>query len=186
MSNEAIQVDANKVNDILKFTSSPVKSERIKALNLLESVMKEVGQVDIPVTHRFCGDMYMREITIKKDTLLTGRIHKFDHFDIMLSGDITVSTDDGQVKRLTGLNIFESKAGKKRAGWAHEDTRWITVHVSDERDPEEMAEFLTVETFEQLEEFYVLLEQATKDLKDSEKILLNCAEKIKLGEVNPS
>ncbi len=47
-----------------------------------------------------------------------------------------------------------------------------------------MAEFLTVETFEQLEEFNILLEQATKELENSEDVLLSYAKKIKSDEVN--
>jgi transposase len=78
----------------------------------------------------------------------------------MLSGDITVSTDSGEVKRLTGLNILEGKAGKKRAGYAHEDTHWITFHVAEERDPEEMYEFLTCGSFEEFEEFNILVSRA--------------------------
>ena len=30
--------------------------------------------------------------------------------------------------------MFESKAGTKRAGLAHEDTVWITIHATKETD----------------------------------------------------
>lgn len=156
---------------IVKTACSPDQSARVLALVTLEKSLLEHEQADIPVVHRFCGDMYSREITIKKGTLLTGRIHKFDHFDIMLSGDITVSTDSGEVKRMTGLNIMEGKAGKKRAGFAHEDTHWITFHSAEERNPEEMYEFLTCGSFEELEEFNYLLEHAMNNLEEHENIL---------------
>jgi hypothetical protein len=136
------------------------KAVRRSAISALEMAMLQHDQVEIPVNHRFSGDIYAREITIPKGTLLTGRIHKFDHFDIMLSGDVTVSTDTGETKRLTGLNIMEGKAGKKRAGYAHEDTHWITFHSAEERDPEEMYEFLTCGSFEELGDFNALLDQA--------------------------
>lgn len=145
--------------EILQQVSSPEESNRRESIFQLEEQMKEHEQVEIPPTHRFINGMYMREITIPKGTLLTGRIHKFDHFDVMLSGDISVSSDDGTVKRLTGINIMEGKAGKKRAGYAHEDTRWITVHASPVRDGDEMYEFLTVGTFEELEDFHTSLSQ---------------------------
>ena len=148
------------------------------AIGALEVAMLNHEQVDIPVKHRFSGDIYAREITIPKGTLLTGRIHKFDHFDIMLSGDVTVSTDNGEVKRLTGLNIMEGKAGKKRAGYAHEDTHWITFHSAEERDPEEMYEFLTCGSFEELEEFNLLLDQAMANIEQSEKLLTEHARAI--------
>lgn len=149
--------------------------DRREKLDKLEQVMLQEEQVPIDVAHRFSGGIYAREITIPKGTLLTGRIHKFDHFDIMLSGDISVSTDTGEVKRLTGLNIMEGKAGKKRAGYAHEDTHWITFHSAEERDPEEMYEFLTCGSFEELEEFNFLLSQAVKQLEYDEKVLTDHA-----------
>jgi len=183
MFDTAAQESDEKAIEIIQATSNVSKIERIKAFDNLESMILQYEQAVVPVVHRFCGDMYMREITLEKDSLLTGRIHKFDHFDIMLSGDISVSSDDGKVRRMTGLNIMEGKAGKKRAGWVHEETHWITIHSAQEQDPEGMVEFLTVETFEQLEEFQDHFALAMKQLNDDEQIILdhireNCSEEI--------
>ena len=122
-----------------------------------EEKAKKLPQLEIPVTHHIHGGMYGREITIPKGSIITGQIYKFDHFDIMLSGDITVSTDSGEVKRLTGMNIFKGLSGKKRAGYAHEDTRWVTFHPFDGVDGDEIQEFITAETFDELEQFYIEL-----------------------------
>lgn len=159
---------------------------RRKGIFALERLMVSQEQAPIPVNHRFTGGMYSREIIIPKGTLLTGRIHKFDHFDIMLSGDITVSTDDGGTKRFTGLNIFEGKAGKKRAGVAHEDTHWITFHSAEERNPDDMVEFLTCGSFEELEVFNLMLKNATMQIEEDEKILLDHAKSIcSKGDICP-
>lgn len=163
---------------LVQAVSIGATNERREKLNSLEVDMLQEEQVAIPVEHRFSGGIYAREITIPKGTLLTGRIHKFDHFDIMLSGDVTVSTDNGEVKRLTGLNIMEGKAGKKRAGFAHEDTHWITFHSAEERDPEEMYEFLTCGSFQELDDFNVMLENALSQIKHDEKALADHAESI--------
>jgi len=166
---------------IVAAVSSIDIQERRDKLNMLEAAMLQEDQVHIDVNHRFNGGIYAREITIPKGTLLTGRIHKFDHFDIMLSGDISVSTDTGEVKRLTGLNVMEGKAGKKRAGYAHEDTHWITFHCAEERNPEEMYEFLTCGSFEELEEFNYLLEQAMKQIEHDEQVLTEHAQALADG-----
>jgi len=149
----------------------------------LESAMLAEKQVDIPVNHRFCGGMYAREITIPKGTLLTGRIHKFEHFDIMLSGDISVSTDTGEIKRLTGLNIMEGKPGKKRAGYAHADTHWITFHSAEECDPELMYDMLTCSSFEELEQFNIQYQAAVARIESDEKELTRVAEGLASGEI---
>jgi hypothetical protein len=79
---------------------------------------------------------------IPKGTVLTGAIHKTEHLCIV-SGDISVTTDDG-MKRITDAHaILTSKAGAKRAGFAHEDTYWTTVHATEETDLDKLVEELT-------------------------------------------
>jgi len=99
-------------------------------------------QVEIPPTERYIAGMYVREITIPKGTILTGRVWKDGYVDIMVSGDISVATPDG-IKRLKGWNVLEGKAGRKRAGYTHEDTHWITVHKSNVREEQDALEELT-------------------------------------------
>lgn len=109
----------------------------------MEDSLLELPQVDIPVESLFVNGMYARKILIPKDTILTGRVHLADYVDIMLSGDITVATPEG-TKRFTGFNIFEGKQGRKRAGYAHEDTHWVTVHRTEIKDPDEFVSAMTV------------------------------------------
>lgn len=137
--------------EIIEQVSGPICSKDVQnKIMALESEWKKHPQVDIPVIHRYSGGIYAREITIPKDTLLTGKIYKDDHMDIMISGDITVSSDEG-IKRLTGFNIFEGNRGKKRAGYAHQDTRWITFHQCPEMADDAYIDYLTVDTFEALD-----------------------------------
>lgn len=119
-----------------------------------EEMAKTLPQLEIPVKHYIHGGMYAREITIPKNTFLTGQIYKFDHFDVMISGDITVSTDDGTRKRIKGYNLFNGLSGKKRAGFAHEDTTWVTFHPFSGDDGEKIQKLLTVDNFSELDAFY--------------------------------
>ena len=134
-------------------------SNRAKILEY-EEMAKQLPQVEIPVIHYIHGGMYGREITIPKGTVITGQLYKFDHFDIMVDGDITVSTDAGEVKRLKGFNLFKGMSGKKRAGYAHSDTRWITFHAFDGDDGEEIQRYITAESFGDLESFHVDVNRA--------------------------
>lgn len=173
-----IKTNENKSTKLLNMVSLTNTEDRRKSLHGLETLMLNQKQVEIPQTHRFSGGIYAREITIPKGTLLTGRIHKFDHFDMMISGDILVSTDTGEHKRLTGLNIMEGKAGKKRAGYALEDTHWITFHSVEERNPEKMYEYITCGTFKELDQFNKDLAEALAQFEKDENLLKNVAEKI--------
>lgn len=147
----------NPFLDVIKSMSTTSQAENRARIHSLESCLLEQEQVEIPVRHEFCGGLYAREIRIPKGTIMTGRIHKFDHFDVMISGDMTVSSDSGEVVRLKGYNLFKGFAGKKRAGYAHEDTVWVTFHDAPERPPEHMIDYLTTATYEELDEFYAVL-----------------------------
>lgn len=155
MKESNVKVNEFESLEIVKSVSSQDIAERRNKIESLELAMLQHDQVEIPVEHMFHGDIYARKIMIPKGTLLTGRIHKFDHFDIMISGDISVSTDTGEIKRLTGFNLMKGDKGKKRAGYAHEDTHWVTFHSAEERNPEDMYDFLTCGSFEEFEQFCV-------------------------------
>ena len=122
-----------------------------------ENMAKKMPQIEIPVIHHIHGGMYGREITIPKDTIITGQIYKFDHFDVMISGDITVSTDTGERKRYKGYNCFKGMSGKKRAGYAHEDTTWITFHPFIGQSGDDIQKLITADTFEELNIFNTIV-----------------------------
>ena len=104
------------------------KANTVGILNL-EKTMQAMPQVSLDVAHHFSDGVYARELFIPKGTILTGKMHKHNHLNIMLYGDI---------ERMTGHCIFESKAGTKRAGFAHEDTLWVTIHATKETDLEKI------------------------------------------------
>lgn len=113
--------------------------ERVFAL---EDEIAKMPQVECPVWHHFAPGLYARKMLIPKGVTLTGAVHKTEHLCIV-SGDMTVTTDDG-VKRITDAHtILTSKPGAKRAGYAHEDTYWTTVHATDETDLDKLVEELT-------------------------------------------
>lgn len=117
-------------------------SESVSNIDKLEDFLCEQPQTDVPVKNSNVQGMYTREIVIPKDHFITGRVHIFDYVDIMLSGDITIATEDG-FKRFTGPNVFHGKAGRKRAGYTHEETRWITVHNWDSDNGDDYTNKLT-------------------------------------------
>lgn len=110
----------------------------------LEAIILTAPQTDLQTQHKLSGGMYARTIFIPAGTVLTGATHKKDHINVMI-GDITVSTDDG-MRRLTGFNVLETKAGMKRVGFAHADTHWTTVSRTDLTVIEDIEDELVVES----------------------------------------
>ena len=112
-----------------------------EAINSMELVMRLLPQVTIEPTHVFSKGLYARGILIPKGTILTGKVHRQDDLQVMVSGDILIKTEMGE-KRLQGFNMFPSKAGYKQIGRALEDTRWITMHATDETDLDRLEKLL--------------------------------------------
>jgi len=102
-----------------------------------------------PLKHTFADGVYVREIFIPKGTLVVGKIHKHSHPNFILSGDVSVATEEGP-KRLKGPLSMISPAGTKRVVYAHEDTVWITIHVTNETDLDKIEEEIIAKNYDEL------------------------------------
>lgn len=109
-----------------------------------EQVMALMPQVEIEPTHRFADGVYAREILIPAGTLLTGKVHRNNDLNIVLYGHMSVLTEDG-MKEVRGPLTFTACAGVKQMGYAYEDTLWVTIHATPERDLDILEKTLFVE-----------------------------------------
>lgn len=141
-------------------------------------------QVDMGTKETFIGSLYVREIFIPKDTIITSRVYKRAYVDIMLSGKITINDSSG-VYTLEGPNILEGPPGRKRAGYAIEDTRWVTVHDALEvHNQAEVIEQISLESLKQWREY-----QAAEDNQDFDFLLESLgidSELVKKESENPN
>lgn len=116
---------------------------------------------EMPLRHFFSPGLYLREITMRADLLVVGKMHATTHFNIITKGDVTVLTDNGPL-RITITDhpyIFVSQAGTKKVLYCHEDTVWMTTHITDSTD---LAE---------IERQVIIPEESLRD--ESGKILLD-------------
>lgn len=114
-------------------------------IGALETAMFQAPQVAIETRHTFADGLYAREIDIPAGTLLTGKIHGFEHINIVSKGSISVLTENG-ARRIDAPCTFVAQPGTKRVGYAHSDTVWTTIHAlsNDVRDPDEAEALLIV------------------------------------------
>ena len=123
----------------------------------------------LPLKHSFGDGVYVREIFIPKGELLVGKIHKHSHPNFLMSGEVSVLTEEG-AKRIKGPLSMISPAGTKRVVYAHEDTVWITVHVTNKTDLKEIEDEIIAKTYNELLPEYVetfLIEENNKFLKEA-------------------
>lgn len=116
-------------------------------IDKLEQMMRQFGGVTIEPKHHFAKGLYAREIFIPKGTLLTGKIHKSEHLNIISKGEISVLTEAGP-QRIKAPFTIVSMPGTKRVGYAHEDTVWTTIHATEETDLEKIEAELIAESFD--------------------------------------
>lgn len=110
--------------------STPSREQIVR----LERLMAEYGQqVEVETIHHHSDGLYGREIRIKAGTLLTGKVHRGEHLNIVSKGRITVWTEDG-MKTVEAPFTLVSKPGTKRVGFAHTDTVWTTIHPNPENE----------------------------------------------------
>jgi mannose-6-phosphate isomerase-like protein (cupin superfamily) len=99
----------------------------------LQLAMVGLPQAQLHTEHFWADGMYCRALYRPKDTLIVGKVHKREHFYIVVSGEVTVLSD-GIRERVKAPKIFVGKPGTKRAVYAHEDSLCITVHRTNETD----------------------------------------------------
>jgi hypothetical protein len=143
--------------DFCDALASSDRSMRDK-IERLEAHMLAQPQVEIEPVHHFAHGIYAREITIKAGTLLTGKIHKTEHLNIVSKGRIAVWTEDG-MKEVAAPFTMVSRPGTKRVGYALEDTVWTTIHATPETDLDKLEVELIAATHDDVQ-----IEYTTKEL----------------------
>ena len=130
------------MNDIQIFNESSIFNElnTREKVNALEILMRQQPQIELEVKNYFAYRTYIRELYIPQGVMLTGKIHKYSQFNILIKGEMSVLVGD-EVKRIKAPFHIISEAGTKRIAIAHEDCIWITIHGTHETDINKIESF---------------------------------------------
>jgi len=99
-------------------------------IHALQEVLAQLPQYEPLTEHIFHGGMYCRKVWRAAGVLVVGKVHKKEHFYVILSGTVAVTTDDG-VQEITGPVVLQCKPGTKRAVYALTDALCATFHRTD-------------------------------------------------------
>ena len=102
----------------------------------LQAEVSKLPQYEPVTKHYFHGGMYCREVFRHAGVLVVGAVHKKEHFYLIVSGTVAITTDDG-VQEITGPHLFLSKPGTKRAVYAVTDALCMTFHAIEAKTVEE-------------------------------------------------
>lgn len=126
------------------FEVTPSLNMRDK-VKILQEELSKLPQYQPETKHYFHGGMYCREVFRHAGVLVVGKVHKKEHYYLIVYGTVQITDGEGNVQEVTGPHLFLSKPGTKRAVYAKTDTLAMTFHVTDAVTVEEAEEQLVEE-----------------------------------------
>lgn len=112
------------------------------AIEIQEQVA-QLPQVEIPIFHHFAPNIYMRQMDVAAGILMVTKMHKTEHFLIVLKGSATILDGNG-LMHVQAPQIIKTQKGTKRVIYFHEDSAWLTTHPTSETDLGAIEEQLIV------------------------------------------
>ena len=98
-------------------------------VDALQAELLKLPQYEPDTKHYFHGGMYCREVFRHAGVLVVGKVHKKEHFYLIVSGVVAITDGEGNVEEVTGPHMFMSKPGTKRAVYAVTDALCMTFHA---------------------------------------------------------
>ncbi|WP_111860916.1 hypothetical protein [Acinetobacter sp. CFCC 10889] len=136
-------------------------------INVVRDVQQQIEDnaelIDVPLDHHFAPGIYMRQMNAKAGTLVVSKMHRTEHMNILLTGSLTVATENG-IELMKAPVVLKSMPGTKRIGYFHEDSSWITVHPTNSTDLEEIEKQVIVPDHE-IDQFLASLPHKCKEIE---------------------
>ena len=120
------------------FAADKPLTERV---NALKTELLKMDQIELPTQHLFHGGMYCRQVWRPAGCTIVGKVHKKEHFYMVVVGTVVVTTEDG-AQELTAPALLCSKPGTQRAVFAVTDAMCMTIHRTDSETVEGAADEL--------------------------------------------
>ena len=96
-----------------------------------QGVIKNNGNIvrseEFPLKHSFADGIYIRQMLMKKQSVVIGAIHNHLHVWFLLTGHITVATENSTEDYVSPCYVV-STPGVKRVILANEESIFVNVH----------------------------------------------------------
>ena len=118
--------------------------DKLKKTGLALSA-KDTDKVN-PLKHSFADGCYIREVFNPAGELLVTKIHKKKHPYFLMKGTMSILTENG-VEKISAPHNGITIPGTKRIIYTHTDCVFITVHVTDKTNLEEIESEVIADSF---------------------------------------
>ncbi len=130
-----------------------VKNIDLNQVIAAEAFIKQLPDtVELRVEHDFSYGVYSRTLYIPKDIILIGEIHKYENFNILIKGKVSVLID-GKMQTIEAPFKVVSPPGTKRIIIGLEDSIWMTIHGTHERNIDEIEKIFIAHNKQEYLEF---------------------------------
>jgi len=92
-----------------------------------KNIITKQNTKTFPLKHTFADGVYVRQMSMKKDSSVIGAIHNHLHVWFLLTGNISVATE-GAVEDYIAPCYVVATPGTKRVIYANEDSIFVNVH----------------------------------------------------------
>ena len=109
---------------------------REKILNFQQILIDKADEIDIvthqdsthfPLKHTFADGIYVRQMSMDKGSIVVGAIHKHLHVWFLLTGHISVATEDSTEDYIAPCYVVATP-GTKRVIYANEESIFVNIH----------------------------------------------------------
>lgn len=107
-----------------------------------------------PIKHTFADEVYIRQMDMKKGSVVVGAIHNHLHVWFLLTGHVTVVTEDTTEDYIAPCYVV-STPGVKRVIRANEDSIFVNVHKNptNTRDVSKLEEEIVSLNYKEYEKY---------------------------------
>lgn len=107
-----------------------------------------------PLKHTFADELYLRQMSMQKNSFLVGAIHKHLHVWFLLTGHITVVTEESTEEYVAPCYTV-STPGSKRVIFANEDSIFVNVHKNPDntKDIDVLDKQIVCDTWQEYNEY---------------------------------
>ena len=107
-----------------------------------------------PIKHTFADGVYIRQMDMIKGSVVVGAIHKHLHAWFLLTGHVTVATEDTTEDYIAPCYVV-STPGVKRVILANEDSIFVNVHKnpSNTKDIDQLEKEIVALNYKEYEQY---------------------------------
>ena len=123
-----------------------------------ENIVSNNGNIvrseQFPLKHSFADGIYVRQMSMKKDSAVIGAIHNHLHVWFLLTGNITVATENSTEYYIAPCYVIATP-GVKRVIYANEDSIFVNIHKNptNTQDLNELEAEIVSKNYEEYEKY---------------------------------